>query len=509
MNNTTISNSKKIAKNTIMLYIRMLFLMLVNLYSSRVILKALGIEDYGIYNVVGGFVMMFNMISTALAGAISRYLTFSLAKDSPERLREVFSTSILIQLGLCIILLIIAETAGIWFINTQMVIPADRLVAANWVFQISVLTTMANLFSIPYNSLIIAHEKMSAFAYIGIYEGVLRLLIAFAIPFAPIDSLIFYSLLMLILSISVRMLYGVYCKKHFPESCFKLTFDKPLLKSMFSFAGWNFIGTTSGVLRSQGINILINMFCGPAVNAARGIAMQVNSAVSGFSANFTTAIRPQITKSYALGKKETYENLVMKCSKFSFFILLILFMPILSETEFLIDQWLVNVPDYTVQFVRVILMLTLVESYSSSLMYLLLATGKIKKYQILVGGIQILNFPIAYVLLKLGFSPVSTVASTIFIAVICLFTRLILLRNMLHFPIKGFITKVILRTLPIFILCIILIVPVRNIIELDAWPHFIVNVTIIECICLGLIFTLGITKEERKFILSYLKRIKR
>ena len=509
MNNTTISNSKKIAKNTIMLYIRMLFLMLVNLYSSRVILKALGIEDYGIYNVVGGFVMMFNMISTALAGAISRYLTFSLAKDSPERLREVFSTSIIIQIGLCIILLIIAETAGIWFINTQMVIPADRLVAANWVFQISVLTTMANLFSIPYNSLIIAHEKMSAFAYIGIYEGVLKLLIAFAIPFAPIDSLIFYSLLMLILSISVRMLYGIYCKKHFPESNFIFTFDKPLLKDMFSFAGWNFIGTTSGVLRSQGINILINIFCGPAVNAARGIAMQVNSAVSGFCANFTTAVRPQITKSYALGKKETYENLVMKCSKFSFFILLVLFMPILSETEFIIDKWLVNVPEYTVQFVRVILLLTLVESYSSSLMYLLLATGRIKKYQILVGGIQIMNFPIAYVLLKLGFSPISTVASTIFIAVICLFTRLILLRNMLHFPIKGFITKVILRTLPIFILCIILIIPIKNIIELDDWSRFIVNVTIIESICVGLIFTFGLTKEERKFILSYVKKLKR
>lgn len=487
----------------------MLFLMFVNLYSSRVILKALGIEDYGIYNVVGGFVMMFSMISTALAGAISRYLTFSLAKDSPERLREVFSTSILIQLGLCIILLIIAETAGVWFINTQMVIPVNRLVAANWVFQISVLTTMANLFSIPYNSLIIAHEKMSAFAYIGIYEGVLRLLIAFTIPFAPIDSLIFYSFLMLILSISVRMLYGIYCKKHFPESSFKFILDKPLLNSMFSFAGWNFIGTTSGVLRSQGINILINVYCGPAVNAARGIAMQVNSAVSGFCTNFTTAVRPQITKSYALGKKDDYENLVMKCSKFSFFILLILFMPILSETEFIIDQWLVNVPDYTVQFVRVILLLTLVESYSSSLMYLLLATGKIKKYQILVGGIQIMNFPIAYVLLKIGLNPVSTVGSTIFIAVICLFTRLFLLRNMLKFPIKKFITNVILKTLPISVFCIILIIPVRNIIELDAWQHFIVNVTIIESICVALIYTLGLTKEERKFILSYLKKNKK
>lgn len=503
----TESNSKRIAKNTIMLYIRMLFLMVISLYTSRVILKSLGIEDYGIYNAVGGFVAMFSMISTSLAGAISRYLTFSLAKDTSERLREVFSSSILIQVLLCLILLVIAETAGIWFVNSQMVIPADRLFAANWVFQISVLTTMVQLISIPYNSLLIAHEKMSAFAYIGIYEGIVKLLIAFAIPYATTDSLILYAILMCLLSISVRMLYGRYCSKHFPESKFKFILDKSLLKNMFGFAGWNFIGTTAGVLRSQGINILINIFCGPAVNAARGIAMQVNNAVSGFSGNFTTAVRPQITKSFATGDNTTYENLVMKSSKFSFFILMILCVPIIIESEFIINIWLVEVPQYTIEFVCVILLLTLTDSYSKPLTILLLATGRIKRYQILVGCIQLLNFPIAYVLLKLGFNPVSTVSSVIFISIICMITRLQLLKNMIQFPIAKFYINVVLRSIFIFILSFAMIIPIREYLNLDGWVQFIVSITTAEVICISLIYIGGLTKSEKQFILKPIKKI--
>lgn len=505
--NKTRTNSKRIAKNTIMLYIRMLFLMVISLYTSRVILKSLGVEDYGIYNAVGGFVAMFSMISTSLAGAISRYLTFSLAKDTPERLREVFSTSILIQLLLCLLLFTITETVGIWFVNTQMVIPADRLTAANWVFQISVLTTMVQLISIPYNSLLIAHEKMSAFAYIGIYEGIIKLLIAFAIPYATTDSLILYAILMCLLSVSVRMLYGRYCSKHFPESKFKYILDKSLLKNMFGFAGWNFIGTTSGVLRSQGINILINIFCGPAVNAARGIAMQVNNAVSGVSGNFITAVRPQITKSFATGDKATYENLVMKSSKFSFFILMILCVPIIIESEFIIDMWLVEVPQYTIEFVCVILLLTLTDSYSKPLTILLLATGRIKKYQIIVGCIQLLNFPIAYVLLKLGFNPVSTVSTVIFISIVCMITRLQLLKNMIQFPIAKFYTNVVLRGISIFILSFAIIIPIREYVNIEGWVQFIASIIVAEVICISLIYTLGLTKSEKQFILKPIKKI--
>lgn len=501
-------NNKRIAKNTLMLYIRMLFLMFINLYTSRVILKALGIEDYGIYNAVGGFVAMFSMISTALGGAISRFLTFSLAKDAPERLREVFSTSVIIQITLCILLIIIAESLGIWFINTQMVIPANRIVAANWVFQISVLTTIINLIGIPYQSLIIAHERMSAFAYIGIYEGLFNLSVALILShIISADTLIIYAILLCVLAISVRAIYGIYSRKNFPESSFKFIIDKELLKRMFSFATWNFIGTTSGVLRSQGINILINIFCGPAVNAARGIAMQVNGALSGFAGNFMTAVRPQITKSYALGNKEGYENLVFKSSKFSFFILMILFLPLIMESKFIISTWLVEVPKFTIEFVQVILLLTLVESYSHPLIYLLLSTGNIKKYQILVGVIQILNFPIAYILLKLGFNPVSTVTSTIFIAIICLFTRLWLLRNMIKFPVKTFISSVVIKTAALFVANWGLLTIITDFIILEGWSQFIINIILIEIICITSIYTFGLSKSEKYFILSNIRKI--
>ena len=501
-------NNQRIAKNTIMLYIRMLILMFINLYTSRVILNALGIEDYGIYTAVGGFVAMFSMISTALGGAISRFLTFSLAKDTPERLRETFSTSIIIQFALCILLIIIAESLGIWFINTQMVIPADRMVAANWVFQISVLTTIINLIGIPYQSLIIAHERMSTFAYIGIYEGLFNLSVAIILSYVvSADALITYAILLCTLAVSVRAIYGVYCRKNFSESSFKFIIDKELLKKMFSFAGWNFIGSTSGVLRSQGINVLVNIFCGPAVNAARGIAMQVNGALSGFAGNFMTAVHPQITKSYALGNKDAYENLVFKSSKFSFFILMIIYLPLIIESKFIISAWLVEVPEYTIEFVQVILVLTLIESYSNPLIYLLLSTGNIKKYQILVGTIQILNFPIAYILLKLGFNPVSTVTSTIFIAIISLFTRLWLLRNMIKFPIKAFVSSVVFKTAILFIANLGLCAIIRNGITLEGWSQFIINVILIEIICITSIYLLGLSKSEKYFILSNLRKI--
>ena len=506
MQNSSASN-KRIAKNTIVLYIRMLFLMVISLYTSRVILKALGIEDYGIYNVVGGFVSMFSMISTSLAGAISRFITFSLAKDSSERIREVFSTSIIIQMILCILLLIIAETVGIWFINNKMTIPTDRLFAANWVFQLSVLTTMIQLISIPYNGLIIAHEKMSAFAFIGMYEGIIKLLIAFIIPYSTSDSLIMYAALMCILSVSVRLLYGFYCKKHFVETKFKFLWDKVLLRQMFGFAGWNFIGTAAGVLRSQGINILINLFCGPAVNAARGIAMQVNSAVSGFCSNFTTAVRPQITKLYASEEKEAYENLVIKASKFSFFILMILCIPIIVESEYIINLWLVDVPEYTIEFVCIILLLTMIDSLSSPLVHLLLACGNIRNYQIVTGGILLLNFPLAYILLKLGYSPISTVFSTIIISIICLITRLVFLKTLLQFPIKSFLIKVVIRSFIVFILCFLFIIPIKYFISSDNFAMFTINLILTGIICIAISYIFGLTKSEKRFILKPIKKI--
>lgn len=276
------NHNKRIAKNTLLLYFRMLFLMLVSLYTSRVVLNALGIDDFGIYNVVGGVVAMFSILSGSLSTAISRFITYELGKGNQERLKVIFSSAVTIQLGLGLIILLFAETIGLWFLNYKMNIPADRMVAANWVLQFSMLTFIINLISIPYNAAIIAHERMSAFAYIGILEAVGKLLIAYLITVSPIDRLIFYALLMAAVALIVRLTYGKYCRCYFKECKYNFTFDKVLLKEMFGFAGWNFIGAISGILRDQGGNIVINLFCGPTVNAARGIAAQANTAIQGF-----------------------------------------------------------------------------------------------------------------------------------------------------------------------------------------------------------------------------------
>lgn len=293
------ANNKRIAKNALLLYVRMLFLMLVSLYTSRVILDALGVEDYGIYNVVGGVVTMFSMLSGSLSAAISRFLTFELGTGNEEKLRIVFSSSVTIQAGIAIVIIFIAETVGLWFLNEKMVIPENRMTAANWCFQFSVITFAVNLISVPYNAAIIAHERMSAFAYISIFEGIGKLAIAWCIAIYPFDRLIFFGGMIAVLAIIIQIVYGLYCRYHFDECVYHFIYDHDLLKQMCSFAGWNFIGSSSGILRDQGINILLNLFFGPSVNASRGIAFKVQQTVQSFVVNFLTALTPPITKKYA------------------------------------------------------------------------------------------------------------------------------------------------------------------------------------------------------------------
>ena len=264
----TSANNKRIAKNTLLLYFRMLFMMAVSLYTSRVVLNALGVEDFGIYNVVGGVVAMFSMLSGSLSAAITRFITYELGKGNQENLKKIFSSSVTIQIGLAILIIVVAEAIGVWFLNMKMNIPDVRITAANWVFQFSILTFAVNLISVPYNASIIAHERMSAFAYISILEAIGKLAIVFLIVISPMDKLIFYAILMCAVALIVRLAYGVYCKRHFEECTYHFIFDRDLLKHMFGFAGWNFIGATSAVLRDQGGNVVINLFCGPAANAA-------------------------------------------------------------------------------------------------------------------------------------------------------------------------------------------------------------------------------------------------
>lgn len=445
-------NNKRIAKNTLLLYFRMLITMAVGLYTSRVILQNLGVEDFGIYNVVGGVVAMFSVLSGSLSAAISRFLTFELGKNNPEKLKKVFSSAVTIQIFLAIIVTVLAETIGLWFLNNKMSIPPTRLYAANWVFQMTIVTFGVNLISVPYNAAIIAHERMSAFAYVSIVDALGKLAIAWAIAISYFDRLIFYSILMSCMSLILRLIYGWYCKRNFKECTYHFIFDKLLLKQMFGFAGWNFIGASSAVLRDHGGSVVLNLFFGPSVNAARGVAVQVQNAVSQFQSNFMTAMNPQITKSYANGNHGYMMSLIFQGARLSFFMLLLLSLPILLNADFILSLWLKVVPEHSVRFVQLILVFVISESISSPLITAMLATGKIRNYQIIVGGLQMMNLPIAYVLLKLGFAPECVFITAIVISQCCLFARLVMLKSMIGLKVRQYLKQVYANVLIVSLL---------------------------------------------------------
>lgn len=500
------SNHKRIAKNTLMLYIRMLFLMLVSLYTSRVILQALGVEDYGVYNAVAGFIAMFSMVSSSIAGAISRFITFVLGQGNKEKLRKVFSTAIIIQLSLAVVVVFFVEVVGVWFLNAKMTIPVGREVAANWVLQFALITFVLNLWSTPYNAALIAHERMGAFAYIGIFEGFANLVIAFMVMFLPFDGLVVYGFLMCFVAFVTRMIYNFYCKKHFEECSFKWIFDKALFKEMFGFAGWNFIGSISGLLRDQGINILFNIFNGPVINAARGLAIQVQAAVTKFSHNFYVAVQPQITKSYANHCFDESHDLVLRSSRLAFLLLTAMIVPLITETEFVLHLWLKVVPAHTVNFVKIILACSLVDSFSSPLIHLMLATGEIKRYQIVVGLFNLLNFPVALTILYCGGDPELAQLSIIFFAIGALILRVYMLRPMTQFPVRDFLFNTVARCLFIVTICFFVSVFISEMIEIG-FIRFVLNLVITELILGVLIFTMGLNREERIYVFEKIKRI--
>ena len=499
-------SNKRLAKNTIMLYVRMLFLMIVGLYTSRVVLHALGINDFGIYNAVGGFIAMFSMISNSLTAAIGRFITFILGEGDKEKLHKVFCTSIIIQLAIAAIIFVLVELFGVWFLNTKMTIPAERYVAANWVLQLSLISFVINLLSVPYNAAIVAHEKMSAFAYIGIFEGLTNLVIALLLSYSPTDKLIFYSVLMCLAALSVRIIYTVYCKRHFEECFFQWLFDRELFKQMFGFAGWNFVGSISGLMRSQGINILFNVYNGPAVNAARGLANQVNSAVTKFSSNFYMAVQPQITKNYASGDNDESASLALRSSRLAFCMLIILAIPVIFETDFLLRIWLKEVPKHTASFVQIIIFYSLFESLSQPLIQLMLATGDIKKYQLVVGGINLANFPVAWLLLAMGFSPEIAQSSVIIFTFLALAARLHMLKGMTGFPAGLFVRETVIRCIVLLLLCSILPFMITLFFE-PGWQRFCFNLFLTEGIAVALVLFVGMTTSERSFALSKVKRV--
>lgn len=498
MSNT--NKNKRLAVNTLLLYFRMIIIMGITLFTSRIILKVLGVEDFGIYSVVGGVVTMFGIISGALSSAVSRFLNIEMGRNNLCQLQKIFITAINIHFILGLIIVILAEIIGIWFLNNKMTIPADRLYAANWVFHCSIITFFMNLISIPYNACIIAHENMKVFAYVSILEAGLRLLIVYLLMLFSFDKLILYSILMLSISIIIRSVYQIYCRKNYHECKYHLMIDKKITKQMFSFASWNMIGSSSVILSDQGVNILLNLFCNPIVNAARGIAMQVNQAINSFSQNFMMAINPQITKSYGANDLIAFKTLMVNGGRFSFCLLTIISLPVLIDTNYILYLWLGQIPDYTVNFIRLVIIYTLSESLSTTFTTGLLATGKVIKLQLLVGGCRMLNFPISYIVLSHWNIPDLVYIIALILSQLNLLIRLYLLKSYIKFSIIEYYTTIVLRQAICVIIPLIAAIFFSHFIKDLNFIIFLIKYIIVTTISITAIYYIVCKTEERLLI---------
>ena len=398
----SVNNNKRIAKNTFLLYIRTFFVMIISIYTSRVILQALGVEDYGVYNVVGGIVSMLAIVSNSVTAAISRFITYEIGSGNKERLHQVVATSKVVLYVLAGLVLVVTEIIGVWFLRTQMQIPDGREDAAMYVLQCSIVSFCVSLVAIPYNACVIAHEHMNAYAYISISLALLKLGICYILVISPTDKLVTYAILMMLSEVLFRGIYSFYCHHYFEESKERVHFYKPVFREMFGFAGWSFFTSANSVLSTQGVNMLINVFYGVTFNAARGVANQVQSAMSQFVSSFVSAINPQITKSYAAGEIDDMYTLVCRGARFSYYLTLVMFVPLFFEAETILHIWLTIVPEKAVLFTRLSLIYILMDGAGYTLYTANLATGRIKKYSLVLSSITFFIFPVTWIVYYCG-----------------------------------------------------------------------------------------------------------
>lgn len=500
----TNEDNKRIAKNTIFLYLRMFFSIIVNLYTVRVIWQVLGVDDYGVYNVVGGIVMMFSFLNSAMVSSSQRFISFELGKGNKERLNRVFCLSVSVHFMMAILVLLLAETVGLWFLNDKLNIPPDRMYAAQWVYQCSILAFLVTIISVPYNACIVAHEHMKVFGYFGILEVFLKLIIVLLLVIIPFDKLITYSILVLAVSILMRVIYQIYCKRHFSECRFRKVNDTGLMKSMFSFAGWSFIGNIGFSVRDQGLNIVVNMFFNVAVNAAKGIAGQIGNVVNGFSQSFLMALNPQITKRYASGEIDSMLVLVYKGCKFSAILMMFIVVPLFFASPYVLNLWLGDVAPYTVGFLKLTLIMIFIDSMVGPITTSLQATGRIKWFQIIISIIMLSNIPMAWIFLNFYKTPFMVLYVAIATSVIALITRLILLQHEISLSFRVFGIKVIFRIVPTLIISapiawILYTLLVNSFIGLVCYSFVVVTV-----VFLSVYFT-ALERNEKTMILNSIK----
>lgn len=499
------SDSKRIAKNTLMLYIRQILILFVSLYTSRVVLNALGASDYGVYNVVGGFVSMFSIISGAFSVAIARFMSYILESEEKQKLSDLFSTSIIIQVISGVVVCSLIAIFGVWYVTNKMVIPEDRVSAALWVLLFSAISFFFSLISVPYNALLIANEHMKAYAYISIAEAVLKLLVAVTLNIAPFDKLIVYGALTCIAAVTVRMLYAGYCRKHFPECKFRWKLDKEIFKKMLSFVGWTFLGNGAVVLKDQGINMILNLFGGPVVNAARAIAISVNNAISGFVNNFIQATQPQITKLCSTRQYNEMHDLIYRSCKISFFLTLVMTTPVIKNIDYILSIWLGEVPQYTSFFVIFTLVDLLVYSLMNPLLYGVLAEGNIKKYEITLTLTYVLGVIIVYFWLANGGIIEFVYIFTVILRLCILIALIWQSAETYKLSVLEFLNKVILRISIVVIITVFLVAIFEVNVGVKIVDFILESMWSVACV-VSLVTFIGLNSSERNAIINIVKR---
>lgn len=500
------SDNKRIAKNTVFLYFRMFLIMSVSLFTSRIILKVLGEIDFGIYNVVGGIVMMFTFMNGALAGATSRFITYEIGRKNDIQLNKMFNVSLVTHVFIALIVLALAETVGLWFLYNKMIIPAERMDAAFWVYQISIATCILSITQVPYTATIIAHERMGIYAYIGIIEVLIKLGIVYLIMVSTADKLIVYAILMFLTQAFIMLFYRHYSNKHFAECRLKFVREKKMYKNMFIYAGSDMIGNLSVLAQGQGLNMLLNMFFGPAVNAARGIAYQIQGAVTQFSGNFMTAVKPQIIKLYAAGKIDDMMELVVQSSCLSYYMMLLLVAPICLEADYILTIWLGEFPDYTISFLRLALVLCMIQTVKTPRTTVFHATGKILLPNIIVGTILCIALPAAYIVLKMGGDPNSVFWTAIVSMILSEIAGISLLKKAVDCSVSNYIFRVHLRCTFVTIVALIIPMLTNNKIELEGFAKLVAT-TILTTICiLTIVYAIGIDRRMKVKVNNIIKK---
>lgn len=498
------SNNKRIAKNTMVLYIRMILVMCVTLYTSRIVLNALGIDNFGIYNVVGGVVVLFSFLKGSITTAIQRYLNYALGRNELEYEQKVFSTSCYILFALSLILILVLETVGLWFINTQLTLPADSLRDANIVYQLSILTFILGIVRVPYDSLIMAHERMAFYAYTSIVEAILKLLVAFMLLLFSSDKLILYAVLIMLVTIIMNGIYIIYCKKHYSIKALGF-YDKKTRKELTSFSSWNIFGSIADIGYQQGTNIILNIFYGVSFNATMGITMQVKKAVFSFVRNILAAANPQIFQLHASGEIDQFRSLVLNVSKVAFLLFTFIAIPLMFNIDYILQLWLSNVPPMAALFCVLTLVFCMIDSLIGPLWTAAQAYGSIRRYQICSSAILLLNLPLTYLAFHYGAQPYALLEIQCIVVIVSLIYRVYFLYDKGLLIIRDYLTQVIKPITAVMCVILISCFLINNLMPYNGFDRLIINTPIYILITTLSIWVLGLSKREKSFLINAIK----